>query len=200
VIPPGTAAVILAAGASSRLGQPKQLVEIGGETLLERVVRAAEDAGCWPVVVVLGAQARAVLERRSLGSVAVLVNPWWQEGMASSLRLGVAAVSSWNGVVLMTCDQPTVTAEHIQALTASGDVSASAYAGRRGVPAYFPAASFTALLQLTGDSGARDLLKQARTVDLPGGELDIDTPVDLIRARDRMGEPSEKRAKKSVKY
>lgn len=183
MIPVSTAAVILAAGASTRLGQPKQLIEIHGETLLERVARAAENAGCWPVVVVLGAQARAVLARCSLGSVAVLVNPWWQEGMASSLRLGVAAVSSWNGVVLMTCDQPTVTAEHIQALAASGEVSASAYAGRRGVPAYFPAASFPSLLQLTGDSGARDLLRQARTIDLPGGELDIDTPADLIRAQ-----------------
>jgi molybdenum cofactor cytidylyltransferase len=187
VIPPGTAAVILAAGASTRLGQPKQLVEIGGETLLEGTVRAAEDAGCWPVVVVLGAEARHVMSQCPLTSVAVIVNPAWQEGMASSLRLGVAAITSWDGVVLMTCDQPAVTPEHLQALVASGEVTASAYGGRRGVPAYFPAAAFSDLLQLRGDSGARDLLNRARTVDLPGGELDIDTAGDLADARTRFG-------------
>src|SRR5205823_6575293 len=90
VMRPGTAAVILAAGASTRLGQPKQLIVLGGETLLDRAVRVAAEAGCWPVVVVLGADARRVLARCPLRSAAVLVNPWWQEGMASSLRLGVA--------------------------------------------------------------------------------------------------------------
>lgn len=183
MIPPGTAAVILAAGASTRLGRPKQLIEIGGETLLDRAVRIANEVGCWPVVVVLGAEARSVLSRCSLRSVAVLVNPWWQEGMASSLRLGVGAIASWDGVVLMTCDQPAVTPEHLQALAASGEVTASAYGARRGVPAYFPAASFPALLKLSGDAGARELLQNAPAIDLPGGEVDIDTADDLARAR-----------------
>jgi CTP:molybdopterin cytidylyltransferase MocA len=178
-----TAAVILAAGASIRLGQPKQLVEIAGETLLGRAVQVAHEAGCSPVVVVLGADAQWIRTRCSLGDAHMVINPDWPEGMASSVRAGVAAAASADGVVLMTCDQPTLNAEHIQALAASGEVSASAYAGLRGVPAYFPAASFPALLQLTGDSGARDLLKQARTIDLPGGELDIDTPADLARLR-----------------
>ena len=183
MIPPGTAAVILAAGASARLGQPKQLVEIGGEMLLDRTVRIAEEAGCWPIVVVLGAEARRVLSRCSLQSVAVLVNPWWQEGMASSLRLGVAAVSTWSGAVVMTCDQPAVTAEHLRKLTNLGSLTASEYGGRRGVPAYFPAANFPALLELTGDVGARELLKDAAVVELAGGELDIDTAADLAEAR-----------------
>ena len=182
------AAVILAAGDSTRLGQPKQLIELAGKTLLERAVCAAEAAGCWPVVVVLGAEARQVLSRCSLDSVAVLVNPWWQEGMASSLRLGVGAVASWDGVVLMTCDQPAVTAEHLRDLADSGEVTASAYAGRRGVPAYFPRSSFLALEQLTGDSGARDLLKGAHTIELPGGELDVDTAEDLAEARVRFSQ------------
>src|SRR5690242_640035 len=64
-----TAAVILAAGASTRLGQPKQLIQLGGETLLERAVRVADEAGCWPTVVVLGADARRVLAGCSLRSV-----------------------------------------------------------------------------------------------------------------------------------
>lgn len=187
MIPPGTAAVILAAGASTRLGRPKQLIEIGGETLLDRAARVADEAGCWPVVVVLGAEARTVLSRCSLRSVAVLVNPWWQEGMASSLRLGVAAIASWDGVVLMTCDQPAVTAEHLQALTASCEITSSAYGGRRGVPAYLPKSSFPALMKLKADAGARELLKDAPAIDLPGGEIDIDTAADVARARGRFG-------------
>ena len=187
MIAAGIAGVILAAGASTRLGQPKQLVEFGGETLLSRAVRSADEAGCWPIVVVLGADARRVLSRCSLRCVAVLVNPWWQEGMASSLRLGIASVTSWDGVLLMTCDQPAVTPEHLQALADSEEPTASSYANRRGVPAFFPRSSFPELLKLKGDSGARDLLRQARTIELAGGELDIDTDGDLAEARARFG-------------
>lgn len=79
----------------------------------------------------------------------------------------------------MTCDQPTVTPEHLRALAASSETAASFYAGQRGVPAFFPAADFPQLLQLTGDSGARALLQHATSIDLPGGELDIDTQADL---------------------
>jgi CTP:molybdopterin cytidylyltransferase MocA len=176
------AAVVIAAGASTRLGEPKQLVVIAGETLLERAVRTAREAGCSPVVVVLGASAEVIRERCDLGGAVVVVNPGWEEGMASSIRIGVGAVGGADGVVLMTCDQPAVTAEHLLALTAAGEVMASEYAGRRGVPAYFPAASFSALTELTGDAGARELLRSAATVELVGGELDVDTAADLAAA------------------
>ncbi len=79
------------------------------------------------------------------------------------------------GVVVMTCDQPAVTAEHLLVLMATGEVTASGYAGRRGVPAYFPAEMFGALMELKGDAGARELLREARVVELAGGELDVDT-------------------------
>ena len=178
-----TAAVVLAAGASTRLGEPKQLVMLGGETLLERAVRVAHEAGCVPVVVVLGAAAELVAARCDLGSAVVVVNEAWEEGMASSIRVGIGGVGGADGVVLMTCDQPAVTAEHLLALMAVGQVTtASAYAGRRGVPAYFPAASFPALMELTGDAGARELLRGAATVELVGGELDVDTATDLAEA------------------
>jgi CTP:molybdopterin cytidylyltransferase MocA len=85
----------------------------------------------------------------------------------------------------MTCDQPAVTAGHLRKLTATGEITASAYAGRRGVPAYFPAAAFPALMRLTGDAGARELLRDAATVELAGGELDVDTAVDLDEAKRR---------------
>jgi molybdenum cofactor cytidylyltransferase len=175
------AAIVLAAGASTRLGEPKQLLRLGSETLLERAVRTAREAGCFPVVAVLGAAAEQIGERCDLGEAIVALNPGWREGMASSVRVGLVAAQSGgaDGVVLMTCDQPAVTAEHLRALMAGGAVTASEYAGWRGVPAYFPAASFAALMKLTGDAGARELLRGAAAIELAGGELDVDTIADL---------------------
>jgi CTP:molybdopterin cytidylyltransferase MocA len=91
------------------------------------------------------------------------------------------------GVVVMACDQPAVTVHHLQLVASSAVVTASEYDRRRGVPAYFPAKHFDALMALQGDVGARELLREARSVALPGGELDVDTPVDLERARALFG-------------
>jgi molybdenum cofactor cytidylyltransferase len=176
------AAVVLAAGASTRLGEPKQMVVLAGETLLERAVRMAREAGCSPVIVVLGASAQRIEEQCDLSDATVLVNDLWSEGMGSSVRLGVAAARDVDGVVLMTCDQPAVTAAHLRALMAMGGVTASAYAGKCGVPAYFPKDAFAGLLELRGDSGARDLLLGAATIELPHGEVDVDTVEDLARS------------------
>src|ERR1700722_15477383 len=129
------AAVVLAAGGSSRLGEPKQLVRLGEENLLERAVRVAREVGCWPVVVVLGASAEVIRSQCSLGDARVLVNEGWEEGMASSIRLGVGALSGVDGCVVMTCDQPAVTVEHLSRLTVGDEVKASRYAGRNGIPA-----------------------------------------------------------------
>jgi CTP:molybdopterin cytidylyltransferase MocA len=198
------AAVILAAGASSRLGEPKQLVVLAGERLLDRAVRLAAEAGCDPVVVVLGARAEEIRTACSLGTANVVINEDWAQGMASSIRCGIAEAHSRDGAIVMTCDQPAVTAAHLRQLTLCdthgdtahdnapfgrvtmgnpGEAVASSYAGRRGVPAYFPAGYFSVLSELAGDSGARVLLETAASIDLPGGELDIDTPEALAIAR-----------------
>ncbi|MGD0799148.1 MAG: nucleotidyltransferase family protein [Acidobacteriaceae bacterium] len=181
------AAVVLAAGASTRLGEPKQLAMVGGERLLERAVRVAREAGCVPVVVVLGARAEAIRAACGLGDAMVVVHEGWGEGMGASIRVGVRAcmdaVGDAEGVVVMTCDQPAVTAEHLLVLMATGETTASGYAGRRGVPAYFPAGMFGVLLELKGDAGARELLREARVVELVGGELDVDTAEGLAEAR-----------------
>jgi molybdenum cofactor cytidylyltransferase len=185
------AAIVLAAGASTRLGSPKQLAVLGGETLLERAVQAAAEAGCAPVVVVLGASAAEILAGCSLGEAMVVINADWDEGMAASIGCGVAAVDGWvDGAVVMACDQPAVTAAHLRVLMDGDEVTASAYAGRRGVPAYFPAAVFEDLLELVGDVGARDLLRSARAVELPGGELDVDRVEDLAQVRAAFERPS----------
>ncbi len=184
-----TSAVVLAAGASTRLGELKQLARLGDETLLDRAVRVAKDAGCSPIVVVLGYDAWRMRETCDLSGTIVLLNRRYDEGMASSIQCGLKGIgeatgcSEATGCIVMTCDQPAVTAQHLQALMANGDLAASQYAGRRGVPAYFPASTFDELKKLTGDTGARALLQTARTVELPHGELDIDTTQDLEQAR-----------------
>ena len=177
------AAVVLAAGASSRLGQPKQLVRLAGEALLERAVRLAQEAGCAPVIVVLGAAADVIESSCNLSDAQIIHNPQWTEGMASSIRSAVSQLpGEVEALLVLACDQPAVTASHLRALCAAaagGGVAASAYGTRRGVPACFPASAFTGLMHLQGDTGARDLLQSARAIDLPGGELDVDTPESL---------------------
>lgn len=185
------AALVLAAGASRRLGSPKQLAVVGDETLLERAVRVAREAGCFPVIVVLGAEHKRVLKNCMLGDVVPVIHDKWEEGMASSIRLGVraceVAAGEAAGVVVMTCDQPAVTVEHLQSLMHGSDVRASRYAGRKGVPAFFPKRYFDELMALSGDVGARELLRSAKAVELEDGELDVDTVEDLKRARGLFG-------------
>lgn len=177
------AAVILAAGASVRLGTPKQLIRIGGETLLERAARACREAGCEPVAIVLGAAAEQVRGACSLGDAMVVFNESWKDGMATSISKGIRCIPpDVDGCIVTTCDMPSVSAEHLRKLAGTGEITSSAYAGRRGVPAYFPRLIFRQLLELQGDSGARSLLQQSPSIELPGGELDIDTPEDLQRA------------------
>jgi molybdenum cofactor cytidylyltransferase len=176
-------ALILAAGASTRLGQPKQLVRLGNETLLDRSVRIAGEAGCAPVVVVLGAYEIQIRNQCELQKVLIISHPDWAEGMGTTLSRGVQAFDDVDGIVVMTCDMPAVTADHLRTLVAQEQVAASLYGGRRGVPAYFPETQFPALLELKGDVGARELLQLAHGVELPSGELDVDTPHDLAEAR-----------------
>lgn len=185
------AAVILAAGASRRLGSPKQLAMLGNETLLERATRTAHEAGCSPVIVVLGAEHQRVSAGCQLGDAITVLHDKWEQGMGSSIALGVRACESKAkeiaGAVVMTCDQPAVTVEHLRQLMAQPVVKASRYAGRKGVPAFFPARYFDALKKLSGDVGARELLRSAEAVELEEGELDVDTAENLERAQELFG-------------
>lgn len=183
------AAVVLAAGSSSRLGSPKQLVRLGGENLLERAVRVAREAGCAPVVVVLGSSADLIRLQCDLGDACVVVNEDWASGMGGSIGVGVSVLDGVDGCVVMTCDMPAVSTSHLELLMSKSEVIASRYAGRNGVPAFFPKKNFEELRALSGDKGARELLLGAHCEDLVGGEVDIDTPGDLERAREMLGLP-----------
>jgi molybdenum cofactor cytidylyltransferase len=192
------AAIVLAAGASRRLGQPKQLLMLGGETLIARAIRLAGEAGATPVIAVLGAHheriAAAVNLDGTINAIPV-VNGDWQQGIATSIQAGLRALEDVapqaSGALILGCDQPRLTVGHLRALLdafaaqAASAIVASAYASVAGVPAVFPRAVFAELLALRGDRGARDLLMQSPypSVELPfpGGEVDIDLPADLAQ-------------------
>lgn len=190
---PRIAAIVLAAGASRRLGQPKQNVLLAGETLLEHAARVAAEAGLAPLFIVVSAMAAlSQAQRASLAALdaVVLENPLAAEGMAASIRCGVRAAqqADVHGAVILTCDQIALTAEHLRALTNEPQtITASRYAERRGIPAYFPSTAFSALLALTGDVGARALLQDARAITNEALSLDLDTPEDLSRAQQLFG-------------
>ncbi len=202
-------AILLAAGASTRLGQPKQLLRVpafGGETLLDHAVALARASGAAPIFVVLGAHAEEIILECELLDCILIRNETWVEGMASSLRVGIAAVLEYapaaSGAMVLVCDQPGLSAEHLVRLFDANKVdgnriAASRYAGRIGVPAIFPRGLFPALLELQGDQGARGLLQQpgaaVYAIDFSGGELDLDSPEDVERLQsDRSTRPPAK--------
>ncbi len=176
------AAVLLAAGASQRLGWPKQTAILGAETLLQRAVRVARQAGLSPILVVV----RESWMAQGLGDCEVVLNPFAKEGVASSIRCGVERARTLGavGAALMSCDQVALRPEHLRQICAQTDrVTGSGYAGKIGIPVYFPASCFPSLLELQGDVGARDLLRGAASVADEALGLDVDTEADLVRAR-----------------
>lgn len=192
--------VILAAGASTRMGTPKQLLALDGKPLLVRAVEAALASPAWPVVVVLGAQAEKI--RPILARLPVLVaeNPAWGEGMAASIRTGVTTLRQFSraldAAAIALCDQPAFSADTLAQLVATQratgrSIVAAHYSGRNGAPALFLREHFPALAELTGEEGARALLNgdpaRVATVDLPQLALDLDTPADYAAVQKTAG-------------
>lgn len=186
----GLFAIVLAAGASTRFGSPKQLVRVAGRPLLHTAVtRAAEVTGN-SLIVVLGAGAAelAPLLKHSAGTI--VINQEWREGLASSIRAGVARLpGTCAGALLVLADQAAVSSDDLKRLAGTWRkqtqyIAAARYGGHTGVPAIFPRSAFRELAELRGDRGARALLQRnaARVVHvpMPSAAVDVDTPEDLL--------------------
>ncbi len=195
-----TACIVLAAGASRRLGSPKQSATVGERTLLEHTVEAAlATEGLWPVIVVLGSGANTLRPLLSPYPVLLAENPAWEEGLASSLRTGLETAITFSrqieAALFTVCDQPALSSEVLRTLlqrraNRSCSAVAARYDGHAGTPALLHAQHFGKLAHLTGDEGARKLLQaltptELELVDCPELSLDVDTPDDLARARQR---------------
>ncbi|HEY2848076.1 MAG TPA: nucleotidyltransferase family protein [Pyrinomonadaceae bacterium] len=183
-----TGIIILAAGESRRLGPPKQLLVIEGETLIRRIARRAAASTAAEVLVVLGHGADAIEpELAGLDKVGTLRNPDWHCGIGSSIRRAVEALARREAVLISVCDQPHLTTEIFDRLIArlrhsTTGIVASSYSNILGVPAIFARKHFAALMELSDAAGAKSLLR-ANDIDrihFPDGAVDIDTVEDLV--------------------
>jgi len=200
-------AIILAAGESSRFGEPKQLLTFRGETLVGRAVRAAAEAGCEPILVVVGENSEAIklaldirdspissfsgLERVTRLRPTIIENGEWRRGVGTTIRRGLEQLPNFvEAAVLLTCDQPyldaSIVSQLIAALAETGKpIVASSYADTLGVPALFHRSCFDALLTLPDSTGAKAFIlsRQLEVASIPfaRGEIDIDTPADFQR-------------------
>ena len=183
--------VILAAGSSSRLGKPKQLLEFDGMNLLNHAITEAANSIACSLAVVLGANAD-LIKNKIEGDIAFIVkNENWNEGMASSVRLGLGAllnqIASIDAVILMTCDQPYISSSVLNELMikyqqSGKPIVTSDYGEITGPPALFHKSFFSELMELKGDVGARKIIQQhadqVASFLFPQGKIDIDTKED----------------------
>lgn len=185
---PRSGVVILAAGSSSRLGRPKQLVEFRGKTLLRHAAETALSLQCGPVVVVLGAGSPDVSGTLQGLDLLIVENPGWREGMASSIREGLTGLINCfpetDGALITLCDLPLITAGAFRQLIQSPSlIAAAAYKDTLGVPAWFDRTLFPELLALRGAQGAKAILNRYKAwvsaVAIPEAGVDIDTLSDI---------------------
>ncbi len=183
-----SAVILLAAGGSSRIGLPKQLLQLHGKSLLRRAVETALSAQPAEVVAVLGFESDRMKHELDDLPVHLVLNSHWHEGVASSIRQGLAALpASIEAAVMMLCDQPLIDSSHIKALIAAcgkeKPISATAYENIVGVPACYARSVFPELLELRGDAGAKKViqrdLSRVHTISFPEAGIDIDTLKDF---------------------
>ncbi|RYZ19502.1 MAG: nucleotidyltransferase family protein [Sphingobacteriales bacterium] len=192
------AVVILAAGSSSRMGSPKQLLAHKGSTFLEHTIQTARHVFGENIFLVLGANAGFILDKIHTSSVHIIINDHWEHGMGSSIAVGldkaIEIMPDLSAVMFMTIDQPYINAEHLRDIVSrcveSGKpIVASGYKGTAGIPAMFDKKFFPGLLNLDGDKGAKEIIKlhpdSTTLVPLAFGEIDIDTPEQYAALKQR---------------
>ena len=192
-----TGIVLLAAGSSSRLGRPKQLIEFEGKTLLQKAIDEAQQSRADALVVVLGWNPELIQTSVDLEQVEVVINPDWKMGMTSSMQAGLRFLiekENPDQVILMLCDQPFVDANMMDRLIIERQRSgkaivASSYSQTLGVPVLFGRHFFDEIFALKGSEGAKnvifDHLEDVSTLCFPLGEVDLDTEEDLTQLKKR---------------
>ncbi|MGB3617159.1 MAG: nucleotidyltransferase family protein [Catalinimonas sp.] len=200
--------LVLAAGGSTRFGSPKQLLSCGEQNFVQRAVQTGIDSGVTPLVVVLGAGAPFVRPEVTQFPVQMIINRDWQEGVGSSIRLGLRALlqlaPTMRALVITTCDQPKVSAQHMEELVdvylnQGKPIVSSCYeqdlrADAFGLPTLFDQSNFEALENLRDDEDPRNIIRErlpeAAFLYCPDGSFDIDTPADYDRYMAEMGAPA----------
>lgn len=180
-------AVLLAAGASVRMGRPKQLLQVRGEPLVRRIAKTALRSKVESVVVVLGCRAAEIAPVLEDLPVLLAANGSWEQGLATSIQAGLASLPpGTEAALLLTCDQPALDARVLNRLIkAAGDDPlarvACAYGDTVGIPALFGRGWFPRFRQLRGDRGAKTLLQGEGVVEVAweAGARDLDTPEDI---------------------
>ncbi len=187
-----TGIIILAAGASTRLGTPKQLLNFEGKTLLNRILETAKKTQL-KTVVVLGSNAEKIQKTIKDPSIDIVVNENWKIGMSSSIKTGLKTLlkiePDLSTVILLLCDQPFITNDTILRLIRTqsentNSIVACEYGNTIGTPALFTKEIFEELLNLEGDKGAKPLIKKYKDTNLslisaPEAAFDIDTMEDF---------------------
>jgi molybdenum cofactor cytidylyltransferase len=183
--------IILAAGASTRMGTPKQLLTYRGCSLIRHMAEVAIASVCQPIAIVLGANGERIKPEISQLPLQIVENQQWQEGMSSSIQVGLEALLAVNqhldAVAIALCDQPFVSPQTLNQLVEAYHLTgkpiiASEYAGTFGVPALFSRTLFSELMNLKNTEGAKQLIKrhihEVFSIPFPDGAIDIDTPKD----------------------
>jgi|TARA_B110000971_G_scaffold221981_1_gene272184 molybdenum cofactor cytidylyltransferase len=185
------AVLVLAAGKSSRMKTPKQLVKIGTNFLLEHVLSKSKCINTNHVYCVLGANEALIRREISATNVHFIYNPNFNEGLSSSIVSGISEIEmkpqNYDAVFILLGDQPAIEKIYLKAMIAlfsenESKIIASNYRGKLGVPAIFPKNYFSELKKMSGDFGARDILnKNSDVLSLKKQTnfIDIDTEEDL---------------------
>lgn len=190
---PKIGGILLAAGGSTRFGSPKQLAIYQGKTLIRRAAETLVSSGTHPNVAVLGAETEGSTQQLEGLEINICINKNWHSGMSSSIRSGLKHLLSLepnlDAILITLCDQPLITPESLQLLTTqfqtgSTPIIAAKYGDAVGVPATFSRELFNELLNLEGDKGARDLIRQNKhtQIEIDAASLDVDTQEDAKRA------------------